>query len=47
MVNDHTAFLTDWMPFAGRRRSGYVFGRIRWTVREIAEEKMIVLRRDA
>jgi hypothetical protein len=20
MVNDHTAFRTDWMPFAGRRR---------------------------
>ena len=23
MINDHTAFRTDWMPFAGRRQSGY------------------------
>ena len=22
MINDHTAFRTDWMPFAGRRESG-------------------------
>jgi len=39
MVNDHTASLTYWMPFAERRRSGYVIGGIRWTVREIAEER--------
>ena len=23
MINDHTAFRVDWMPFAGRRQSGY------------------------
>jgi len=23
MVNDHTAFRVDWMPFAGRHESGY------------------------
>ena len=28
MVNDHTAFRTDWMPFAGRRQSGYGIGGI-------------------
>src|SRR4051812_43465861 len=45
MVNDHTAFRTDWMPFAGRRRSGYGVGGIPYTMREMTQEKMIVLRR--
>ena len=33
MVNDHTAFRTDWMPFAGRRQSGYGVGGIPYTMR--------------
>jgi acyl-CoA reductase-like NAD-dependent aldehyde dehydrogenase len=45
MVNDLTAFRTDWMPFAGRRQSGYGVGGIPYTMREMAQEKMIVLRR--
>jgi len=44
MVNDHTAFRTDWMPFAGRRQSGYGIGGIPWTMREMTEQKMIVFR---
>jgi acyl-CoA reductase-like NAD-dependent aldehyde dehydrogenase len=44
MVNDHTAFRTDWMPFAGRRESGYGIGGIPWTMREMTEQKMIVFR---
>ena len=44
MVNDHTAFRTDWMPFAGRRHSGYGIGGIPWSMREMTQEKMIVLR---
>jgi acyl-CoA reductase-like NAD-dependent aldehyde dehydrogenase len=44
MVNDDTAFRTDWMPFAGRRQSGYGIGGIPWTMREMTEEKMIVFR---
>lgn len=44
MVNDHTAFRTDWMPFAGRRQSGYGNGGIPWTMREMTEQKMIVFR---
>jgi acyl-CoA reductase-like NAD-dependent aldehyde dehydrogenase len=47
MVNDHTAFRTDWMPFAGRRQSGYGTGGIPWTMRDMTQEKMIVLRREA
>jgi acyl-CoA reductase-like NAD-dependent aldehyde dehydrogenase len=42
--NDHTAFRTDWMPFAGRRESGYGIGGIPWTMREMTEQKMIVFR---
>jgi acyl-CoA reductase-like NAD-dependent aldehyde dehydrogenase len=44
MINDHTAFRTDWMPFAGRRQSGYGIGGIPWTMREMSEQKMIVFR---
>lgn len=44
MVNDHTAFRTDWMPFAGRRQSGYGIGGIPYTMRDMSHEKMIVLK---
>src|SRR5580692_1110011 len=44
MINDHTAFRADWMPFAGRRQSGYGIGGIPWTMREMSEQKMIVFR---
>jgi acyl-CoA reductase-like NAD-dependent aldehyde dehydrogenase len=44
MVNDHTAFRTDWMPFAGRHESGYGIGGIPWTMQEMTEQKMIVFR---
>ena len=44
MINDHTAFRTDWMPFAGRRQSGYGVGGIPWTMAEMTEDKMIVFK---
>ena len=44
MVNDHTAFRVDWMPFAGRKASGLGVGGILPTMLEMTEEKMIVLR---
>lgn len=43
LVNDHTAFRTDWMPFAGRRQSGYGVGGIPYTMHDMTHEKMIVL----
>jgi acyl-CoA reductase-like NAD-dependent aldehyde dehydrogenase len=46
MINDHTAFRTDWMPFAGRHQSGYGVGGIPWTMKEMAHEKMLVLKHD-
>jgi acyl-CoA reductase-like NAD-dependent aldehyde dehydrogenase len=45
MVNDHTAFRVDWMPFAGRHQSGYGVGGIREGMLDMTEEKMIVIRR--
>jgi acyl-CoA reductase-like NAD-dependent aldehyde dehydrogenase len=44
MVNDHTAFRVDWMPFAGRKASGLGVGGIVSTMMEMTEEKMIVFR---
>ncbi len=43
-INDHTAFRTDWMPFAGRGQSGYGVGGIPYTMKDMTEEKMVVLR---
>jgi acyl-CoA reductase-like NAD-dependent aldehyde dehydrogenase len=45
MINDTTAFRTDWMPFAGRHQSGYGTGGIPFTMRDMSEEKMIVVRK--
>jgi acyl-CoA reductase-like NAD-dependent aldehyde dehydrogenase len=44
LINDHTAFRVDWMPFAGRRQSGYGIGGIPYTMHDMTQEKMIVLR---
>jgi acyl-CoA reductase-like NAD-dependent aldehyde dehydrogenase len=46
-INDHTAFRTDWMPFAGRRQSGYGTGGIPATMHEMTQEKMIVFRKES
>lgn len=45
MVNDPTAFRTDWMPFAGRRESGYGTGGMPYTMRDMTQEKMILMRK--
>lgn len=44
MINDPTAFRTDWMPFAGRRESGYGTGGVPYTMRDMSQEKMILMR---
>lgn len=43
MINDHTAFRVDWMPFAGLRQSGYGTGGIPYTFRDMQIEKMAVI----
>ena len=42
MVNDHTAFRVDWMPFAGLRESGLGVGGIAYTFRDMQIEKLFV-----
>jgi len=44
MINDHTAFRVDWMPFAGLRTSGHGVGGIPHTFRDMQIEKMMVIR---
>jgi acyl-CoA reductase-like NAD-dependent aldehyde dehydrogenase len=44
MVNDHTAFRVDWMPFAGLRESGLGVGGIKYTMEDMQIKKMIVIR---
>jgi acyl-CoA reductase-like NAD-dependent aldehyde dehydrogenase len=42
MLNDHTAFRVDWMPFAGLRESGLGTGGIPYTFRDMQIEKLFV-----
>jgi len=44
MVNDHSAFRVDWMPFAGRRQSGYNTGGIGYTIHDMTQDKMAVIK---
>ncbi|MBT5867725.1 MAG: aldehyde dehydrogenase family protein [Nitrospinaceae bacterium] len=44
MINDHTAFRVDWMPFGGRKASGLGVGGILPTMMEMTEEKLFVFR---
>ena len=43
MINDHTAFRVDWMPFAGLKESGLGVGGIPYTFHDMRVEKMIVM----
>ena len=44
MVNDHTAFRVDWMPFGGRMQSGLGMGGIPRTMEDMTAEKMFVVK---
>jgi acyl-CoA reductase-like NAD-dependent aldehyde dehydrogenase len=44
MVNDHTAFRVDWMPFGGRGPSGLGMGGMGPTVHEMTRPKMTVIK---
>lgn len=46
MVNDHTAFRVDWMPFGGSKESGLGVGGIAYAMRDMSEEKLMVIRSD-
>ncbi len=42
MINDHSAFRVDWMPFAGRRESGLGVGGMPYTLDDLTQLKLIV-----
>ena len=44
MVNDHTAYRVDWMPFAGLKQSGYGVGGIPFTFEDMQIEKLTIVR---
>lgn len=46
MVNDHTAFRVDWMPFGGRDESGIGMGGIPYSMHEMTREKLMVFKSD-
>lgn len=44
MINDHTAFRDDIMPFAGLRQSGLGVGGIPYTIDDMQIDKMLVIK---
>lgn len=44
MINDHTAFRVDWMPFAGLKQSGHGVGGIPYSFEEMQISKMAVIK---
>lgn len=44
LINDHTAFRVDWMPFGGHKRSGLSVGGIPYTMHDMTYEKLWVMR---
>ncbi len=44
MVNDHTAFRADWMPFGGRDASGEGLGGIPYSMHEMSRVKLMVVK---
>jgi acyl-CoA reductase-like NAD-dependent aldehyde dehydrogenase len=44
MVNDHTAFRVDWMPFAGLGPSGHGVGGMPYTMHEMSVERLLVIK---
>ena len=47
MINDHTAFRADWMPFGGYEESGFRMGGIPNTMDDLVRRKLLVLKSGA
>jgi acyl-CoA reductase-like NAD-dependent aldehyde dehydrogenase len=47
MINDHSAFRDDVMPFAGLRESGLGTGGIPYTMHDMQIDKMMVIKMPA
>ncbi len=46
LVNDHTAFRVDWMPFRGAKESGIGTGGIPYSMEEMTQEKLMIIKSD-
>lgn len=46
MINDHTAFRADWMPFGGRDASGLGMGGIPYSIEEMMRDKLLIIKSD-
>lgn len=44
MINDHTAFRVDWMPFGGAKKSGMGIGGIGYSMKDMTLEKLLVFK---
>lgn len=44
MINDHTAFRVDWMPFGGAKASGLGLGGIPDSIEEMSNQKLMVIK---
>ncbi|MDX9791097.1 MAG: aldehyde dehydrogenase family protein [Candidatus Kapabacteria bacterium] len=44
IINDSTAFRVDWMPFGGSKESGFRVGGIKYSINDLVEEKLIVIK---
>jgi acyl-CoA reductase-like NAD-dependent aldehyde dehydrogenase len=44
MINDHTAFRADWMPFGGAEHSGIGLGGIPYTMAEYSRNKTLIFK---
>lgn len=45
VINDSTAFRVDWMPFGGAKDSGFRVGGIKYSIEDVTEEKLIIIKR--
>jgi acyl-CoA reductase-like NAD-dependent aldehyde dehydrogenase len=44
IINDSTAFRVDWMPFGGSKESGFRVGGVKYSVNDVVEEKLIIIK---
>ena len=43
VINEHTAFRVDWMPFGGHKASGLGMGGVKYSIEEMTRIKQIIL----
>ena len=46
MINDHTAFRVDWMPFGAYKESGLGVGGIAKSIKDMSLERLTVFKSD-